>query len=412
MDLLRFLTAGNVDDGKSTLIGRLLYDSKSILADQLQLLEERSNAAGKGQIDLAHLTDGLRSEREQGITIDVAYKYFSTPKRKFIIADTPGHIQYTRNMITGASTADAVVILIDARTGITEQTKRHSIIASLLGIKHVVVAINKMDLVSFDEKVYRSIQESYRSMVSQLSIQNTYYIPVSALLGDNIVQRSEHMPWYNTRSLLETLENIQVQKSDSTSSEFSLMVQHILRPQEEELHDYRGYSGKVLTGSISRGDIITILPSGLSSRVKSIYSGGKEVDRAETGVIANIELEEDIDISRGDILTTKSEFLMSNEISATLCWMDEQELRPGQKFILRQHARDVRSVVASIEYLIDINTLDRKANPEAVNLNGIAKIKIKTQRPLTYEPMTSGILGTAILINETTHQTSGALLLE
>lgn len=412
MDLLRFLTAGNVDDGKSTLIGRLLYDSKSILADQLHVLEERGRSTGKTEIDLALLTDGLRSEREQGITIDVAYKYFSTPRRKFIIADTPGHIQYTRNMVTGASTSDAVVILIDARTGITEQTRRHSIIASLLGIKYVVVAINKMDLIEYNESVYSTIISDYENITSQLDIQHTYYIPVSALLGHNIVEKSDIMPWYSGKSLLHTLETIPINRSSTEASSFTMMVQHILRPQETELHDYRAYAGKVFSGSIKVGDKIKILSSGINTKVKSLYSGGIARDHVTGGSPVTLELEDDLDISRGDILSQREDLIVSSDIVATVCWMDETALQNGQRFILQHHSRRVRAIVKSIDHILDIQTVEKIANPENVSLNGLARIQLKTQSPLYFESYSKSQLGAAILINETTNNTVGALLFE
>jgi sulfate adenylyltransferase subunit 1 len=382
MDLLRFLTAGNVDDGKSTLIGRLLYDSKSILADQLHVLEERGRSIGKTDIDLASLTDGLRSEREQGITIDVAYKYFSTPRRKFIIADTPGHLQYTRNMVTGASTADAVVILIDARSGITEQTRRHSIIASLLGIKHVVVAINKMDLVDYEESVYTTIIEAYENIISQLDIQHTYYIPVSALLGHNIVEKSEIMQWYSGKSLLHTLETIPLNRISTDSASFTMMVQHVMRPQESDLHDFRGYAGKIFSGSIKVGDTLRSTSSGIQTKVTSKYSGGIARDHVSSGSQVTLELEDDLDISRGDILTQRDDLIVSSDIVATICWMDETALQSGQRFILQHHSRRVRALVKSLDYLIDIQTVKQIAQPESVPLNGLARIQLKTQSSL------------------------------
>src|SRR5580700_6612814 len=301
MDLLRFITAGSVDDGKSTLIGRLLYDSKSILADQLVALEQQSKNKANGEIDLALLTDGLRAEREQGITIDVAYKYFSTPRRKFIIADAPGHIQYTRNMVTGASNANLIVILVDARNGIVEQTRRHSIIASLLDIPHVIVAINKMDLVDYARDRYNDIVIDYAEIARTLQLKDVVYLPISALKGDNIVKRSANLPWYDGPSLLELLEHTELQK-DIDHTRGRLSVQYVIRPQTEELHDYRGYAGKIGSGTWRKGDLITVLPSGLTSRIREISSGGREVGTAFAQQSVILQLEDDIDISRGDLL--------------------------------------------------------------------------------------------------------------
>src|SRR5580765_6043715 len=339
MDLLRFITAGSVDDGKSTLIGRLLYDSKSILSDQLEALERQSKNKEEGSIDLALLTDGLRAEREQGITIDVAYKYFSTPKRKFIIADAPGHIQYTRNMVTGASTADLMIVLVDARNGVVEQTRRHSIIASLLNIPHVIVAINKMDLVDYAEDVFNNIAMDYAGVAKSLGLKDVRYIPISALDGDNIVDRSDKFPWYQGDSLLHVLENIEVDK-DVNLTHPRFPVQYVIRPQTEELHDYRGYAGKIISGIYKKGDSITILPSGLSSKIKTIEAGGKEVEEAFAPQSVVLHLEDDIDISRGDLIVKNdNKPKVSQELDVLLCWMDSKPLTPGNKYLLQINSR-------------------------------------------------------------------------
>src|SRR6476660_3482586 len=306
MDILRLITAGSVDDGKSTLIGRLLYDSKNILIDQLEQLEKQSKNKEAGEIDLAYLTDGLRAEREQGITIDVAYRYFSTPKRKFIIADAPGHVQYTRNMITGASNANLIIILIDARQGVVEQTRRHSIIASLLNIPHVVVAINKMDLVNYSSDVFNNIVIDYAEVVKSLGLHDVHYIPVSALQGDNIVDKSEKMDWYEGKSLLHLLENVEIQQ-DINLTDARFPVQYVVRPQTEELHDYRGYAGKIISGVYKKGDKVVVLPSGVSSKVKSVEIGGQEVEEVFAPQSAVIQLEDDIDISRGDVIVKQND---------------------------------------------------------------------------------------------------------
>ena len=326
MDLLRFITAGSVDDGKSTLIGRLLFDSKSILIDQLEALEKQSRNKEDGQIDLALLTDGLRAEREQGITIDVAYKYFSTPKRKFIIADAPGHIQYTRNMITGASNANLIIILVDARHGVVEQTRRHSIIASLLNIPHVVVAINKMDLVNYSQDVYNNIVIDYAEIAKTLGLKDVTYLPISALKGDNIVERSEHFDWYEGGTLLELLENVEV-ANDVNLTHARFPVQYVIRPQREELHDYRGYAGKILSGIYKKGDAITVLPSGLTSKIKSIELNNEETDEAFAQQSVILQLEDDIDISRGDVIVKKeNKPVVAQELQVLLCWMDNKPL--------------------------------------------------------------------------------------
>lgn len=412
MDLLRFITAGSVDDGKSTLIGRLLYDSKSILVDQLETLKKQSKNAVHSDIDLALLTDGLRAEREQGITIDVAYKYFSTPKRKFIIADAPGHIQYTRNMITGASNADCIVILIDARNGVVEQTRRHSIIASLLQIPHVVVAINKMDMVDYDRVVFDAIVEQYETLAGELKLKDVYYIPMSALKGDNIITLSSEFPWYKGEALLPYLENLEVSHG-YTDSPSRFQVQYVIRPQSEDLHDYRGYAGRISNGSYKLGDAIRILPSGLTSTISAIEVGGKEVEEAFAGQSVVLHLKDDIDVSRGDAIVKMGELpKLEQEFEALMCWMDTKELQEGSKYLLQQGSRRVKAVVKEIAYKLDVNTLAQHDSHTA-SLNDVVKVRVKTAEPLAYDAYTKlSSNGTAILIDQTSNMTAGALLLQ
>ena len=413
MDLLRFITAGSVDDGKSTLIGRLLYDSKSIMVDQLEAIERQTKNRDEGEIDLALLTDGLRAEREQGITIDVAYKYFSTPKRKFIIADAPGHIQYTRNMITGASNANLIIILVDARNGVVEQTRRHSIIASLLNIPHVVVAVNKMDLVEYSQDVFHNILIDYAEVARTLGLKDVTYIPISALNGDNIVDRSKFMSWYDGNCLLEHLENVHVENDiNLTDARFS--VQYVIRPQTDELHDYRGYAGKINSGIYQKGDAVTVLPSGLTSTIRSVEVAGEEIGQAFAPQSVVLQLEDDIDISRGDLIV-KTENLspVSNELDVLLCWMDSKPLIPGNKYLLQINSRVVRSVVKEIEYRLDVNTLQKQPAPGQAFLNDIIKAKIKTASPIPYDRYADlEVNGSAILIDETSHVTVGACMIQ
>jgi sulfate adenylyltransferase subunit 1 len=413
MDILRFITAGSVDDGKSTLIGRLLYDSKSILIDQLAAIEKQTKNKENGEIDLALLTDGLRAEREQGITIDVAYKYFSTPKRKFIIADAPGHIQYTRNMVTGASNAQLIIILIDARNGVVEQTRRHSIIASLLNIPHVVVAINKMDLVNYSEDHYNNIVIDYEQVAQSLGLKDVKYIPISALNGDNIVERSDKLAWYEGEPLLSHLENVQLQ-SDVNLDDARFSVQYVIRPQAAELHDYRGYAGKIISGVYKKGDQVTILPSGAQSKIKFIETGGEEVDEAYALQSVVLHLEDDIDISRGDmIVPTSNQPRTDQEFEALLCWMDNKPLIPGNKYLLQLNSNRVRAIIKEIEYQLDVNTFDKNYSPEKAVLNDIIKAKIKTASPVSfdsYEKLRQN--GGAILIDETSFVTVGACMIQ
>ena len=413
MDILRFITAGSVDDGKSTLIGRLLYDSKSILVDQLEAIEKQSKNKADGEIDLALLTDGLRAEREQGITIDVAYKYFSTPKRKFIIADAPGHIQYTRNMVTGASNSELAIILIDARNGVVEQTRRHSIIASLLNIPHIIVAVNKMDLVDYSEDVYNNIVLEYREVVKSLGLKDVSYIPISALDGDNIVDKSEHFSWYEGESLLHLLENVQLD-SDINLSDGRFSVQYVIRPQAAELHDYRGYAGKIISGVYHKGDKVVVLPSEVESTIKSIEIAGKEVEEAYALQSVILHLEDDIDISRGDmIVPSNNRPNVEQEFEVLLCWMDNKPLIAGNKYLLQTNSRVVRSVIKEIEYKLDVNTLQKEYSPEKAVLNDIIRATVKTSSPVafdSYDKLRQS--GGAILIDETSNVTVGACMLQ
>ena len=413
MDLLRFITAGSVDDGKSTLIGRLLYDSKSIMIDQLEAIEKQSKNKQAGEIDLALLTDGLRAEREQGITIDVAYKYFSTPKRKFIIADAPGHIQYTRNMVTGASTADLMIVLIDARNGVVEQTRRHSIIASLLSIPHIIVAINKMDLVDYAEDVFNNIAMDYAEVAKSLGLKDIKYIPISALDGDNIVEKSNKFPWYNGKSLLDVLENIEVEK-DINYTHARFPVQYVIRPQTEDLHDYRGYAGKILSGSYKKGDRVLIQPSGKESSIKTIEKFGQEVTDAVAHESVVIHLEDDIDVSRGDLIVKKENApQLSQHLEVFLCWMDSKPLTNGNKYLLQLNSRAVRCIVKEIEYKLDVNTLQKKFAPSSVDLNDVIRATIKTASPLPYDSYKElRENGGAILIDETSYVTVAACMIQ
>jgi sulfate adenylyltransferase subunit 1 len=412
MDLLRFITAGSVDDGKSTLIGRLLYDSKSIMIDQLEAIEKQSKNKEQGEIDLALLTDGLRAEREQGITIDVAYKYFSTPKRKFIIADAPGHIQYTRNMVTGASTADLAIILIDARNGVVEQTRRHSIITSLLGIPHVVVAINKMDLVDYSQDVYNNIVIDYAEVAKSLGLKDVNYIPISAAFGDNIVEKSEKLAWYEGATLLTFLEEVEIQK-DINLTDARFPVQYVIRPQTDDLHDYRGYAGKIISGIYRKGDAVTILPSGFTSTIKAIERNGQEVEEVFAPQSAILHLEDDIDISRGDVIVkSDNKPKVTQELDVLLCWMDNKPLIPGNKYLLQINSKVIRSIVKEIEYKLDVNTLQH-TDAATATLNDIIKAKIKTASPIPYDSYKElRENGGAILIDETSHVTVGACMIQ
>jgi sulfate adenylyltransferase subunit 1 len=413
MDLLRFITAGSVDDGKSTLIGRLLYDSKNILIDQLEALEKSTKNRTDGSVDLALLTDGLRAEREQGITIDVAYRYFTTPKRKFIIADAPGHVQYTRNMITGASNANLIIILVDARQGVVEQTRRHSIIASLLKIKHVVVAINKMDLVEYSQDVYNNIVIDYADVANQLGLKDVTYIPISALNGDNIVDKSETITWYEGKPLLEFLEAVEID-NDINLTDARFQVQLVIRPQTEDLHDYRGYAGQVSSGIYKVGDKVTVLPAGIETTISTLEVGGKSVDEVFAPQSVTIQLADDIDISRGDsIVKSDNQPQVSNELEVILCWMDDKPLIPGNKYYLQHGSRLVRSVVKQVEYKLDVNSLQQQPVEGNVKLNEVVKAVIKTASPIVFDSY--GKLsenGNAVLIDETSNSTVAAVLIQ
>ncbi len=413
MDLLRFITAGSVDDGKSTLIGRLLYDSKNILADQLEALEKSTRNREDGSVDLALLTDGLRAEREQGITIDVAYRYFTTPKRKFIIADAPGHVQYTRNMITGASNANLIIILIDARQGVVEQTRRHSIIASLLKIRHVVVAINKMDLVSYSQDVFNNIVIEYNTVATQLGLQDVTYIPISALDGDNIVERSVNIDWYTGKPMLEFLEELELD-NDINLTDARFQVQFVIRPQTEDLHDYRGYAGKIISGIYKKGDKVKVLPQDIETVITSIEVNGKETDEAFAPQSVVVQLADDIDISRGDSIVKADNLpVVGNELDVLLCWLDDKPLIPGNKYLLQHNSRLVRAMVRNIEYKLDVNTLQQQPVEGNIKLNEVVKATIKTAAPLVYdgyEHLSEN--GSAILIDETSNSTVAAVLIE
>lgn len=411
MNILRFITAGSVDDGKSTLIGRLLYDSKSILADQLEALEQQSKNKNDDGIDLAIITDGLRAEREQGITIDVAYRYFATPKRKFIIADAPGHTQYTRNMITGASNSELIIILVDARNGVTEQTRRHSIIASLLNIPEVVVAVNKMDLVGYSEEVFNNIKQEYEEIAKRLGLKSVHYFPISAFVGDNIVNTTEAMPWYKGNSLLDFLETVEISKDNYDQPRFQ--VQYVIRPQTEALHDYRGYAGEVISGTYRKGDAIIVEPEGITTKLSKIEYNGEEVAEAKAGDPVVLHIEDDIDISRGDYFAKQgAEPQQGQDIEAIVCWMDKRELHEGNKYLLQQRSKLVKAIVKEIEYKIDVNTLNQTEGVESVKLNEIAKIRLKTASPLVYDAFQSNPpMGSAILIDETSNATVGAVMI-
>ncbi|HOI87199.1 MAG TPA: GTP-binding protein [Lentimicrobium sp.] len=408
MELLRFTTAGSVDDGKSTLIGRLLYDSKSIFEDQLEAVKRASIRRGNEHIDLALLTDGLRAEREQGITIDVAYRYFATPKRKFIIADTPGHIQYTRNMVTGASTANAAIILIDGRNGVTEQTCRHSYIASLLQIPHVIICINKMDLVGYSQERYEQIKEEFGIFARMLDIREITYVPISALYGDNVVDSSINMPWYNGGTLLQVLENIGI-GNDHNLVDPRFPVQHVIRPLSDEYHDYRGYAGRVAGGVFFPGDKITVLPSMLTSKIKSIDVYEGTLDEAWAPMSVAFSLEDDIDISRGDMIVKEDNMpMVSQDIEIMMCWMNEKPMQLNGKYAVKHTTRDVRCIIKEISYKVNVNTLEKVYDDKQVSLNDIACVKIRTTKPLFFDPYNRNRrTGALIIIDEASNNTVG-----
>lgn len=410
MNILKFFTAGSVDDGKSTLIGRLLYDTDSILADQLEALQSSNRKNDDGTIDLAILTDGLRAEREQGITIDVAYKYFQTENRKFIIADTPGHIQYTRNMVTGASTANLAIILIDARNGVVEQTIRHSYLVSLLGIQHIVIAVNKMDMVGYSETVFQAIVEKYKALAQKLNLTNVTYIPVSALKGDHIVQSSERMAWYEGKSLLHFLEEVETDHQTETV-QARMPVQWVIRPQTDELHDYRGYAGRVLSGTFKVNDRITVLPSGTNSTISKIEFFENELDEAQAGQSVTIHLKDNIDISRGDTLVNTSALPAESKlIEADLCWMDTRALDPSITYLLQHNSKITRCKIDEVVYKVDINTLEKHGADE-FKLNDIGRVILKTAEALAFDLYSENRAnGSAILIDSRTNLTVGALM--
>lgn len=409
MQLLRFTTAGSVDDGKSTLIGRLLYDSKSIFEDQLEAVEEASRSRGNEEVNLALLTDGLRAEREQGITIDVAYRYFATPKRKFIIADTPGHIQYTRNMVTGASTADLAVILVDARHGIMEQTVRHTYIASLLAIKQVVVCVNKMDLVDFSQEVFDKIVADYKSMSASIELDNVTFIPISAKLGDNVVNKSENMPWYTGKALLDFLETVQL--PTEAEDRLRLPVQYVIRPISYKFPDFRGYAGRLAEGSLKVGDKVKVYPSEMTSTVTGIYLGEKELETAVTPESVDVTLADDIDISRGDVIVSISgvQPMMEQDILLNVCWFRNSALQQGKKYVIRHATGKTLGIVKEIEYKIDINTREKIYDVEKLVMNDIARVRIRTAEPLIYDYYKSNrTMGSLIFVEEGTNDTVGA----
>jgi len=411
MDLLRFLTAGSVDDGKSTLIGRLLYDSKSILIDHLEAIKQQSKNKEDGEFDLALLTDGLRAEREQGITIDVAYKYFSTPERKFIIADVPGHIQYTRNMVTGASNSDLMIILIDARKGVIEQTRRHALIASILNIPQVLVAINKMDLVDFDESIFYRISQDFKNLAERLHFRGLNFIPISALNGDNVVSQSQNMTWYKGPCLLEFLERVDINKEGGINKpRFS--VQYVIRPQTKENLDYRGYAGKIISGSYKVGDDVVVLPNERITRIKRIEKAGKEVNAAEAPESVVLLLEEDLDISRGDMICVQgSEPVLRNRFGGLVCWMDEKPLKPGNRYWLQVNSLRVKAKILAIQYKIDIHSYDKLKDSENAGLNDIVFIEFTTGTALGLDSFEEiHVNGQGILIDENTYSTVGAFI--
>lgn len=408
-ELLRFTTAGSVDDGKSTLIGRLLYDSKSIFEDQYEAIKKTTEKRGEEGVNLALLTDGLKAEREQGITIDVAYRYFSTPKRKFIIADTPGHIQYTRNMVTGASTANVALVLVDARNGVVEQTKRHAIIASLLQIPHLVVCINKMDLVGYDQNVYEKVKADFEDFSARLEIKDVQFIPISALKGDNVVNRSEEMSWFEGTTLLYYLENVHI-ASDHNLIDCRFPVQYVIRPNTDDFHDYRGYAGRVAGGVFKPGDDVMLLPSGFTTKIKQIDTYEGPVEEAYPPMSVTITVEDDLDLSRGDMIVRPNN---SPEVEQTvdlmICWFNEKPLRPNGKYTLIHTSNEVRCIVKEVRYKLDINTLKRDFEFDQIGMNDIARVQLRTTKPLFFDSYNRNrITGSIILIDEGTHETVAA----
>lgn len=414
MEILRFFTAGNVDDGKSTLIGRLLYDSKSVSTDILETLTRQSKTTGENaEIDLALLTDGLRAEREQGITIDVAYKYFSTEKRKFIIADTPGHIQYTRNMFTGSSNSDLAIILVDARNGITEQTRRHSIISSIVGLPHVLVCINKMDLVDYKEEVYQQIVSDYNEFAKQIGVSKVSFLPASAFTGENVVTKTGKMDWFQGPTLFEFLETVEIESYQDTNAP-RFQVQYVVRPQTEELHDYRGYAGSVLSGSFKKGDKVHIYPVDLSSTISKIEKFETEVEEAHAGEPVIIHLEDEIDISRGStIVPIQNQIQAENSFEAVVCWMDNKSFQPGQKLLLQQNSFRTKAVIKEVDNKINIYNYQSEESDGTLHLNDFCKVTIKTAEPLAFDTYKQNRkTGSFILINENTNNTVAAGVIE
>jgi sulfate adenylyltransferase large subunit len=409
MDLLRFATAGSVDDGKSTLIGRLLLDSKSIFEDQMESVERTSKSRGYDYTDLALLTDGLRSEREQGITIDVAYRYFATPRRKFIIADTPGHVQYTRNMVTGSSTADLGLVLVDARQGLTEQSRRHAVILSLLRVPHLVLAVNKMDLVDYSQDRFEEIQAEFQSFATKLSIPDLTIIPISALKGDNVVDRSENMKWYEGTSLLHHLEHVHV-ASDRDLIDTRFPVQYVVRPKSDEFHDYRGYAGQIAGGVMKPGDAVLALPSGFTSRIAGIDLFDEELSEAYPPMSVTVRLEDDIDVSRGDMICRPQNAPRpSQDIDAMICWMTPEAMRPRQKLAIKHTTRMGRAMIKDVQYRLDVNTLHRDLETKELGLNEIGRVQLRTTVPLLCDPYEKNrYTGSFILIDEVTGVTVGA----
>jgi bifunctional enzyme CysN/CysC len=408
-ELVRFATAGSVDDGKSTLIGRLLYDTKSIFEDQLEHVEETSKRRGDGYVNLALLTDGLRAEREQGITIDVAYRYFHTPRRKFIIADTPGHEQYTRNMVTGASTADLALVLVDARKGVLEQSRRHAFIASLLRIPHLVVCVNKMDLVDWDQEVFERICSDFTGWAAKLDVQDVTFIPISALHGDNVVDRSANMAWYQGSSLLYHLEHVHV-ASDRNLQDARFPVQWVTRPMSDALHDYRGYAGEVASGVFRAGDEVVVLPSGRTSRIAGIDTFDGELDEAYPPMSVTLRLEDDIDVSRGDLICRpQNRPVEAKELDAMVCWMSERPLAPGGRYRIKHTSRGALAKVDQVKYRIDVNSLHRDESAEALELNEIGKLRLRLSTPLLVDQYRRNrTTGSFVLIDESTNDTVGA----
>jgi sulfate adenylyltransferase subunit 1 len=407
--LLRFTTAGSVDDGKSTLIGRLLYDSKSIFEDQLEAVEASSVKKGFDYVDLSLLTDGLKSEREQGITIDVAYRYFATPKRKFIIADTPGHIQYTRNMVTGASTANLALILIDARKGLIEQTFRHSFIASLLKIPHIIVCVNKMDLVNYDQKVFDKIVTDYSAFSAKLEVHDIQFVPISALHGDNVVNRSEKMNWYDGATLLHILENVHIE-SDHNHIDARFPVQYVVRPQTKEHQDFRGYAGRVAGGIFRAGEEVMVLPSGFTTKIKSIELNGQPIQQAFAPMSVTMTLQDEIDISRGDVIAKPNNTPQTEQdVDVMLCWMNQKAMNVNSRYLVKHTTREVKGIVKEIQYKLDINALQRVEGASQLAMNDIARIKLRTSQPLMFDSYRKNrITGSIILIDEGSYETVGA----